>query len=218
MASTDFGASGFDERFVTQRQAKRYRDRYKTGRRVRTDLREKAALREVLENVGSISVALDLPCGSGRLGPVLATVAAKVILADSSTAMLTFAREECPPTAFDHLHTDARHIELPDRSVDLVFSHRFLHHLDEADTRAQVLAELVRVTRRYVILSFFPPGIRSRFTRWVRRVLGRIQPGDPLATETKFLDEASAGGLRLVQRKMLRRFPLRAAFYLFERA
>lgn len=211
----DTGA--FDERFATRAQAERYRDRYKTGRRAWMDQLEHAALRELLDGVGRLSVALDLPSGVGRFSPVLAEVADHVILADSSAAMLEVAREEVPDLNAEYLETDALGIELPDGSVDLVFSHRFLNHIQSAPARAQILSELARVARRYVILSYYAPSFRGRWRMAIRRVLGAGEPHERPTTMREFVDAMSAAELRLRRRKVLRRFPLAAMFLLFER-
>ncbi|MBU0716832.1 MAG: class I SAM-dependent methyltransferase [Planctomycetes bacterium] len=201
---------------MTRSQAERYRDRYKTGRRARTDQRERAALREVLNGIGRIPIALDLPCGTGRLSPVLAEASDRVILADSSPVMLQIAREELPHLAAEHLLTNAENIELADESVYLIFCHRFLPHINDLSLRKRIVGELRRVTRRFVLLSYYPPGFRSR-VRWIIRCLLQCtHRRDQLATEHQFVDEISVCGLRLVKRQVLRTFPA-AAFFLFER-
>ncbi|MFH1264128.1 MAG: class I SAM-dependent methyltransferase [Planctomycetota bacterium] len=194
----------------------RYRDRYRTGRRARTDQRERAVLREVLNGIGRIPVALDLPCGTGRLSPVLAEVSDRIMLADSSPVMLQVAREELPHLSAEYLQTDAENIELGDESVYLVFCHRFLPHINNASLRKRIVGELRRATERYVLLSYYPPGFRSRFRWMIRCLLRNARRRDQLATVRQFVDEVSSCGLRLVRRKVLRTFPF-AAFFLFER-
>jgi len=217
MGDTMRDPGAFDHRFSNRAQAERYRDRYKTGHRVETDRREREALRELLSGVGRLAVALDLPCGTGRLSPVLAETADRVILADSSPAMLDVAREDHPDLPADYLQTDAQNVKLSDRSVDLVFCHRFLHHIDSALLRTSILSELVRVTRRYVLLSYYPPGWRSRWRWFIRTVLGRVRAVDQLATMEQFFEETAAAGLRPVRRIPMRRFRATGVFCLFER-
>ena len=78
----------FHARFLTRAQALQYRDRYITGRRARIDRMEREALRRLLAGIGPLAAALDLPSGSGRLSPVLAEFAGRVVLADASPEML----------------------------------------------------------------------------------------------------------------------------------
>jgi SAM-dependent methyltransferase len=208
----------FQKRFESRSQAERYRDRYKTGRRARMDRMERAALRQLLHGIDGVEVALDLPSGTGRLSPVVAEFAKRIILADSSEDMLAVARDDLPDLPAEYLQTDAQEIRLADRSVDLVFSHRFLNHIYDPAERARILGELARVSRRYLALSYYAPSIRWRWRRLIKRLLGQGQTCDRVPTARHFLVETSAAGLRPLRRTMLRRFPLTAAFFLFERA
>ena len=178
---------------------------------------EHAALRALLDGIGPLSVALDLPSGVGRFSPVLAELADRVILADSSAAMLEVAREEVVHPNVNYLETDALDVDLPDRSVDMVFCHRLLNHIPSVCARAQILSELARVAQRYVVLSYCAPSFRGRWRMAVRRVLGAAQPHERLTTMREFVDAMSAARLQLRRQEVLRRFPLAAMFLLFER-
>ena len=103
----------FEERFNTPEQVRRYRDRYLTGRHKRIDLKERVLLRKILLSIGQVSVAMDLPCGTGRLTTVLAEFAKKVVLADSSATMLGVARNDHPHLPAEYLLTNAENISLP---------------------------------------------------------------------------------------------------------
>jgi SAM-dependent methyltransferase len=205
----------FHARFLTREQAVHYRDRYTTGRRGRIDRIERAALRELFSNLGPLEKAMDLACGAGRLSPVLAEFAPSVILADASPQMLDLAREDHREQPFEFVETDAEHIALPNASVDLVFCHRFLHHIHSAAPRQRVFREIARVTRRYAVISYYSPGFRDRFDWWRRRLTGR-NPGDRPANLRRFYAEARAAGLEPVKEKVLRRFPVRGMFCLFK--
>jgi ubiquinone/menaquinone biosynthesis C-methylase UbiE len=204
----------FHARFLTRQQAEHYRDRYTTGRRGRIDRMERAALRELFGGLEPLEKAMDLACGTGRLSPALAEVAKTVILADASPEMLALAREDHRERPFEFLETDAEHIALPDRSVDLVFCHRFLHHIHSAAPRQRVFREIARISRRYAVISYYTPGFRDRFRWWRRRLLGR-NAGDRPANLRRFYAEARAAGLEPIKETILRRLPLRALFCLF---
>lgn len=209
-------AEAFRAKFVTREQAERYRDRYITGRRARTDRLERAALRQLLTGLGPLESIIDLPGGAGRMAPVLADFAKRVIVADASPEMLQLAREDLAGRPVELLKTDATRIALPDASVDLLFSHRFLHHIHAAETRARIFREFVRVSRRYVLLSYYTPGFGDHW-RWLGGRLGLVRdPWERPANQRRFLRETAAAGLRPIRRETPRRFPLVAAFYLFE--
>lgn len=205
----------FHARFLTREQAQHYRDRYTTGRRGRIDRMERAALYDLLGGLEPLEKAMDLACGTGRLSPVLAEYANSVILADASPQMLALAREDHRDRPFEFLDTDAEHIALPDASVDLVFCHRFLHHVHSAAPRQRIFREIARVTRRYAVISYYTPGFRDRFRWWRRRLRGR-NAGDRPANLRRFYAEARAAGLEPLRETILRRFPVRGMFCLFK--
>jgi len=207
----------FDARFLSREQAERYRDRYKTGRRAKTHAREQAALRRLLKGVGPLSKVLDLPAGTGRFAALLAQHSENLILADSSPSMLDVARDDLAALGAAYLHTAAERIELPDGAVDLVFCHRLLPHIYDAALRQRMLGEFQRVTRKYVLLSFYPAGLRSRVRWWLHCRRGGADRRDQLSSLAQCVDEAAACGLRVTRSEPLRRFPA-AAFLLFERA
>ena len=208
--------AAFDQRFVERRQAERYRDRYRTGRRVGVHERECAVLRTLLSGVGRLATAMDLPCGTGRLSAIVGEHADRMILADSSLVMLELAREEPELARMEFLQADATKITLPDGAVDLVFCHRMLPHIYDRARRVCILGELARVARRYVVLSFYPPGWRRRLKWWFKSLLGRVQKCDQQATMSQFLSEAGSAGLHVRRRETLRRFPA-GAFFLLEK-
>ena len=207
----------FDKRFVTRAQVEHYRDRYRTGKRARTDQRERAALRAVLSGVGRLGSSLDLPCGTGRLSGVLGEFSERIILADSSRMMLQVAGEEHPTLAAEYLLTDAEDIQLDDASVDLVFSHRFLPHINDAAQRVRMVAEMARVSAKFVLLTYYPPGFRSRVRWTLRSTVRTVARRDQLATVGQFLEEVSSCGLQLAHREVLRTFPP-AGYFLFQRS
>ncbi|MGB9624505.1 MAG: class I SAM-dependent methyltransferase [Phycisphaerae bacterium] len=207
----------FAARFVTREQAERYRDRYRKGRHVRIDRIERAILRDLLGGLGRFEATLDVPSGSGRLSPLFGEVSNKLILADTSPVMLEMAREEVSHPCVEYLETDIRNVSLPDGSVDMVFCHRLLHHIHNADTRARIFSELSRVTRRYAILSYYSPGLRTRWRWFARRILGRAELRNRPAPLKQFMAEAAAAGLRPIRQRTLRRFPFAAVFVLFEK-
>lgn len=205
----------FLNRFDSREQVQRYLDRFQRGRRRLTDAREKSALVELMGDIGK-GVVLDLPCGPGRFVPVWAKLAEHVILADASPAVVQFVGEHLPANG-SCLETRAEAIPLAKQSVDVVFSHRFLHHVRDQQQRASILLEFHRVTRRYLILPFYPPGLRSRARWWWRARLGRVAQQDLLRGERQFLGELGQAGFRLARWRRLRRFPA-SAFFLFDKS
>jgi ubiquinone/menaquinone biosynthesis C-methylase UbiE len=209
------GGVEFVERFMDRRAAERYRDRYRSGRHARVNQMEQTALRELLRPVGRLNAAMDLPCGTGRLAAVLRETADRIILADSSPIMLELAREEAGEAA-EYLQTNAEQIDLPTGSVDLVFCHRLLNHIPDSEARARIVKELARISRKYVAISCYPPGLRTRFKTLVRKLVGAAASANKQASLDEYITLAAAAGLKPAGRTVFRRPPYQAQFVLFE--
>lgn len=94
---------------------------------------------------------LDVPCGTGRLFETLDAHVGKIVGLDASRDMLLHARE----TGRAVVHGDALRLPIRDGTFDAVVCCRLAHHLHRDDDLARLCAELARVSRRWVILSFW---------------------------------------------------------------
>lgn len=118
-------------------------------------------------------LVLDLPCGAGRLLPVLRErFGARVLQADGSLAML---REAAARGAALRAQADALALPFADRSVDGVVCFRFLHHLP-AEAADRAIAGACAIARRFVVASFFHPCSAHGLRRLVAGWLGRPSP------------------------------------------
>ena len=120
-------------------------------------------------------VVLDVPCGAGRLRPVLLEQGAIYAGIDASAEMLRVARELAPPfqavQPFRAVQGDALALPVRDGAADVVVCCRLLHHLRDERDLARALAELVRASRALVIASFWDA---ASLKAWrVRRGLAR---------------------------------------------
>jgi ubiquinone/menaquinone biosynthesis C-methylase UbiE len=128
---------------------------------------------------------LDLPCGTGRLLPLLAhELGHRVVQADGALAMLREARAHV--AAVPALAADALAMPLRDGAVDGVVMFRFLHHLPP-DAAAAALGEACRVARRFVVCSFFHRCSAHQARRTLRALLGgpRTRFATTLGTVTR---------------------------------
>ena len=159
----------------TDRAKARYRDaavveaydswRYESARGRRRNRRDLAAIGRAIDEAerrgDPIRRALDLPCGTGRLAPLLAERRIEASGADVSIEMLRRSFQKLGKSV-PIFQCSADAIPLRDGSLDAVFAIRFLFHLDR-EARAAVLAEMARVSARWLVLD-----VRHRYNlRWV---------------------------------------------------
>jgi len=160
--------------------------------------REFELIRRHIARVGRSGVILDLPCGGGRLTPAFADSTDLVIEADIALGQVLFGRAESRlATQRVWMTASAFHIPLRDRSVDGVVSVRLSHHLPTPAERERHLAELLRVSRRFVIMTFFDHWSLKNWLRRMRRPLDR-QPPKMTMTTTQVGAIARQHGAQLV--------------------
>ena len=117
---------------------------------------EQAALDDFLRKITLPpgSVVLDVPVGTGRFLDSYARYGFRVLGIDISADMVTMSRGRAAALGLQSATFtlgDATQLQFPDKSVDLAVCVRFLNHL-ELDTIRSVIAELTRVSRRYLIV------------------------------------------------------------------
>ncbi len=103
---------------------------------------------------------LDVPCGAGRLADALASFAEPVTAVDASPAMLAAATGE------RLVRASAFALPFAADSFDVVVCCRLLHHLHETADVGRAARELLRVSSRLVVASFWDaaslPALRAR--------------------------------------------------------
>lgn len=120
-----------------------------------SDRRERRILRTLLARCPAGGTLLDVPCGYGRLLDLFAAHAREVVEADLSPSMLALGRELHGGLAADYLECSALAIPRPDAAFDTVVSIRLSHHLESEVARRAHIAELCRVARSAVIMTYF---------------------------------------------------------------
>jgi ubiquinone/menaquinone biosynthesis C-methylase UbiE len=129
----------------------------------KTDHREKKCVIKILKiaNIPAGSHILDLPCGAGRLLPLLKKFGYKITGADISNHMLLQARRYAGPEGENCLEetdnfqiADVFNTGFKDKCFDAVLCHRLFQYFPEPELRQQALKELKRVSKGPIIVSF----------------------------------------------------------------
>jgi ubiquinone/menaquinone biosynthesis C-methylase UbiE len=183
-------AKTYKKRFQDKAKAEKYARRFESGSHRRIDAREQRAVAKVFAELDDCRSVLDVPCGAGRFAKTLAQGGRKVIETDVSFEMVEFARGA-------RLQSDAAHLPFQDGAVDCVFSNRLLHHILPREERAMFLREFHRVSRRWVVVTFFD----YRLFAPVRKALKKLKRAkiryDEQPTFAQFAAEVEACGFRV---------------------
>lgn len=161
--------------------------------------RETALIRRYLRRAGPSSVLLELPCGGGRLTPALADFTDFIVAADIAPGQIEYGRRHSKiavPRVW--ITASAFHIPLRDSSVDGAVCVRLLHHLPTESERERLFAELMRVSRRFVILTYFDRHSLKYLTWRLRHPFSR-KPRKPASTRGEVAALARRFGARLVK-------------------
>jgi SAM-dependent methyltransferase len=197
-ASSSYAAS--IERFDAAPVAAQYPSAY--GARWR-ERREAACLRRFLATVPRASRVLDLPCGTGRLTPLLAERDLLVVGADSSAKMVELAaanwerrKASYPPSVEARFEVrQGASTGYADGEFDAIVCNRLFHHFRESEVRVSVLREFGRICAGPILISYFDSfsldALRFRLRHWWRGT----QPDDriPISFDTMARDVAAAG-------------------------
>ncbi|NMG33602.1 methyltransferase domain-containing protein [Azoarcus sp. TTM-91] len=146
----------------------------KSSRRHRAEMK---LVERALRQIPRDHRLLDLPCGGGRATLHAAALGFKVSAADYSDAMLEIARRRLREQGLDCPveKQDIENLEYADDSFDSVLCFRLFHHFPTPEVRERAVAELCRVSRRYVLLSYFSPFSITSIKRRLRVSLGGRQ-------------------------------------------
>ncbi len=162
-----------------------------------TTRREYRVIERCLRIAGPQDLILDLPCGCGRLFRALQPHGRRFVEMDISLEMLKFARQNLAEWGPALAEASAFHIPLRDGAVDLAFSARLFHHIPDPVERRRYIHELCRVSRRWVVMTFFHTWSLKNILRVLRRPLNRKKPKVTMTTG-ELREIARAAGYEVV--------------------
>ena len=146
---------------------------------------------------------LDVPCGYSRLAPLYARLGITALGADVSYDMAHLAAANHARHGWQRwLCADVLALPFIDSVFDGVLCIRLLHHRYSDAERQRILGELARVSRRFVIISFYRSTLLHTVARHWRGSRGRLA----MMTIPHLRELARACGLQIQRVRSLLRY------------
>ena len=143
---------------------------------------EQRLIRRFLASVSMVDpkgLALDLPCGYGRLYSIVRELGIPVVEGDWSFPLLTTARRIHArrfglKSSQNYVRATALTLPFRDSAFEFVLSARLSHHIRDHEQRLQHLRELLRVSGKWVMFTYFDAGsVKNRMHEFGRQFHGK---------------------------------------------
>ncbi|MBP1728646.1 MAG: SAM-dependent methyltransferase [Deltaproteobacteria bacterium] len=167
-------STAYQETFLDATIGERYQQRYERRWSKRfTTRREIGRIEQLLMSQPRCHRLLDIPCGGGRVSGPLVNATDLLLQADISLSQVLTARQTMgSPGSFAWLTASAFLIPLKEGVVDGILCNRLAHHLAGVE-QERLIGELLRVSKRFVIMSYYD---HDSFKSRGRRLRGK-KPG-----------------------------------------
>lgn len=180
---------------------------------------ERRAVERALARTGvRQGTILDVPCGAGRLTPLLARVARRLVSVDYSPAMIDVFKRRFGDQHPQALVGDSFRLPFRDGAFDVVYSARLSHHIGDEALRLAHLREVMRVSRAWTIVTVFDSRSLKNLLRDVRRVFNKKKQAKNTLSREQVADVAAASGFSVVDAIPLSRLASGHVFYVLQRA
>jgi hypothetical protein len=178
--SSDLTSTAYQVQFQESDIGPRYRQRYEKRWFKRfTTRREIRQVERLLASQSRCRRLLDMPCGGGRVSGPFAAATDLLLQADLSLSQVRMARQTLGSRGGILWFTaSAFMIPLKNWAVEGAVCNRLTHHLSTVE-QERVVHELLRVSTRFVILSYYD---YDSFRSLGRRVRGK-DPGHTMRRE-----------------------------------
>ena len=147
----------YEQRYMDFEKARNYNLKYeqKPLKRLST-MREYQILKRIIGQQRHCGTMLEIPSGGGRISSRLTDATDLLIEADIGLGQVLYGMAQKKIKIPQKWMTaSAFYIPLRDNSVDVVVCIRLSHHLPTYKQREDLLVELLRVARQYVVMTFF---------------------------------------------------------------
>ena len=165
------------------------------------DRRERACLEQLLRKRAAEpgQTVLDLPCGYGRIAPLLVGLGLTPLWGDISYAMAQrVSRRPEANSGVGQLVGSAMQIPLATNAVDGATCIRLIEHFRMGQRRTDVMRELGRVARYWLVVSFYDrASIHGKTKRLACKMRGK-EVAVAMGSRALFRAEADTAGLDVV--------------------
>ena len=220
-------ASEVVESYNNQQRAEKYSAYFcDTPSHIRKDKREKQCVTAALGRIPRGAHVLDIPCGAGRMYPLLKQMGFRTVGADASPYMVELARKRAVSLKSQNAFmedsfcvADVLNTGFADKQFDAVLCNRLFHHFSCPKTRQTALRELSRICSGPIVVSFFSAlatdAHKHYFKKYIRRevIMDRI-PISPLT----FAKDVHAVGLKITHWYMARPLISKQWYVVLQRA
>jgi len=205
---SDMNSSKNSDRFCSSEAAVKYPSGF---RKIDFhDWLEKIAILRALKYIPKGSQVLDFPCGTGRLTTMLLESGFNLTCADRSMEMLKVAQQnhenlkpelkvDCPQVEFrqEDLVSGTK---FKDMQFDAIVCHRLFHHLVESETRIMAMKEFKRISKKFIIFSFFNSHSYSAVFQLVKNRIKHYKPTDRIPVSKKIIvSELESQGIKVLK-------------------
>lgn len=146
-----------------------------TKRKPRKHQFEMQMVSEAFEMLPAVEVktVLDAPCGVGRLSLWLAQKEFEVTAVDLGESAVKLTNELLRDQNFKETAEwqDIFNMRFADGEFDASVCFRLLHHFKEVSDQQTLIAELCRVSSKYVVISYFSPYSVTSMRRRLRKTM-----------------------------------------------
>ena len=148
---------------------------------------------------------IDVPCGTGKLGPILSKYPIKILAADVSKAMLDLAYNEYQEDKTKYEIIDATEIPHKNKSFDIVVCLRLFQRLP-SDTRRKILSEFNRVSKEYLIISYSFSSKWQKIRYKIKKTINKNSPYFFSENKNSIIRELNDSGFDVLQSRLVLKY------------
>ncbi len=140
---------------------------------------------------------LNVPCGFGRFTAILNAFNLKILYFDLHPKMVKRCREQFETNGHSFMNGTIRKLPFKNRCFDAIMTIRFFHHYFDDHDRLLMLRELQRVSKKYVIVTYYKTSflhtIIKKFNNRGNRII--------MLKRKQFYKELETAGLKPIMEK-----------------